>query len=53
MHRAVRVLAAMAFASCCAHQVLAEESRMLFPVLKGGKWGYIDRTGHYVWKPTE
>jgi len=22
-------------------------------LIVGGKWGYIDKTGKYVWKPTE
>ena len=29
------------------------EPGALFPVVKDGKWGYIDKEGDYVWKPTK
>ena len=29
------------------------ESISLFPVVQNGKYGYIDRTGKYVWNPTD
>jgi len=25
----------------------------LFPVVVGGRWGYIDTTGKFVWEPSE
>ena len=30
-----------------------EVSSILFPVRVGGKWGYIDKTGRFVWGPSE
>ena len=43
--------------SCNKHLQLKqsnkEKSEKLFIIKQNGKLGYIDKTGKYIWKPTE
>jgi hypothetical protein len=46
-------IVALPLGICALTQAQTEQPGPLFPAEQGGKWGYIDKTGKYIWQPQE
>ena len=49
----VKIVTSQELGSPVAPTSQTQAASNIFPIKLNGKWGYIDRTGKYIWKPSE